>query len=316
MTPSQLLPPVKPSEAVAIADLVLRLVQGRPWTADLRAKLQSSLPTLRLEKLRVLPQTLAPDPTHGSTFYVIVKTGEEHWLLHFAPASAATTPLFPKPILLARVRPSGEREIVVNAIPVEGNVQTIVQGLHPNLITRPTSLHSLWSWPAEAAPEEFLARVPKRAQILPAFRATESSWLPHQHILLSQWREGFVAILEKLRTPPSAAEAEPFSRFSMVVDDVADARRIANFDQALKGSLRRGFDFEIDLSGHEALEIETLQTLLDNLKLLGCAPQSVELHPRLDFGTLLQARQMGMTLEVAAPGEAMAGLRMHWKLSA
>jgi len=317
MTPSQLLPPVKPSEAVAIADLVVQLTQGRAWSTELRARLQSSLPTLKLEKLRALPQTLAPDPAHSSTFYVIVQVDEAHWLLHIAPASAATTPLFPAPILLARVRPSGEREIVVNAIPVAGNLQTIIEGLHPELIARPSSVHQLWSKAAGDGNREFLSQFPKRAGLLPALRSASPGWDFYLDVLLSTWRDGFVAVLEKLTAPPSAEAAAPFSRFSFLVEDPADARGIADFEQRLKSTLHRAFDFEIDLSLHADLDIEELQLLLDNLKLLQCHVQSVELNPQLHVGAFamaLQARQIGLTLVGSGTAELTPGPRMHWKL--
>lgn len=319
MTPTQLLPPVKPSEAVAIADLVFRLSQGRPWSIDLRGKLQSSLPALRLEKLQAFAHTLAPDPAHSSTFYLLIETNQEHWLLHIAPASAATSPLFPNPILLARVRPSGEREIVVNAIPAGANIRTIITGLYPNLIARPTSIHSLWSTVPGASLIQLLANQNKRSNVLPAVRTDKSTWQPFLNLLASNWRDGFVAILDQLEQAPTADEAEPFSRFSMIVEDPTDARRIANFDQQLRTVLRRGYDLELNLSSHRKLELDTLHTLLDNLKLIGVPIHSVEIDGQLHvaaFATMLRSRQVGLTLEASEPREPISGLRTHWKLSA
>lgn len=317
MTPSQLLPPVKPSEAVALADLILRLIQNKPWSNDLRGKLESSLPTLKLEKLKPFPHTLAPDPIHAATFYVIVETNQEHWLLHIAPASAATTPLFPKPTLLARVRPSGEREIVINAIPVSPNIQAIIEGLHPHLLARPTSIHNLYSHPAEAATPDLFKSIPKRPNLLPALRTTTPGWHIYQPLLLSTWRDGFVAILEKLTTPPTQQQAEPFSRFSFLLEDPADARTIANAAQSLKDTLHHTYDLEIDLSPHPNLDLDQLHTLLDNLKLLGVTPQSIELNPQLHipaFAMALQSSQIGLTINATEPGQPVTGLRTHWKL--
>ncbi len=321
MTPSQFLPPVKPSEAVVLADLIFRITQSRPWSNDLRARLASSLPTISLDSITPFPQTLAPDPTHASTFFVVVhsKSGAApgHWLLHMAPASAATTPLFPNPILLARVRPAGEREIVVNAIPFEENLAAIVNGLHPQLLARSTSVHSIHSKPVNADLTQFLRNFPKHSNLLPAIRTSTPEWQVYAPLLLSNWRDGFVAILEKLREVPTASAAEAFSRFSVIADSPFDARSIAGFHSRLKSTVKKSFDLEIDLSAHALLEAEDLHTLLDNLKLLGVGVQSVELNPGLHipaFATLLQARHIGITLQAVEPGEPVSGLRTHWKL--
>ncbi len=315
MTPSQLLPPVKPSEAVAIAELILRLTQGRPWSTDVRAKLAGSLPTLHLEKLTAFPLTLTADPTHAATYFLIVQTSDEPWLLHIAPASSATTPIFPKPMLLARVRPAGEREIVINAIQVEGNVAPIIQGLYTNLLARSTSFHNLQSMPTSGNLKDFLKSFPKRPNLLPAIRVAQSSWQPYLPILLSSWREGFVAILEKQINPPTLTEAGPFSRFSNLVEDPTNPRPIAAFYNTLKSTIKHSFDFEIDLSLHASLDIDQLHTLLDNLKLLGVSIQSVELSSQIHlpaFGRLLQSRQIGLTSDSE---QAISGLRTHWKLA-
>ncbi len=314
MTPSQLLPPVKPSEAVAIAELLLKLTQGRPWSNDIRAKLSGALPTLHLEKLTVSPLTLTPDPTHPTTYFLIIETEGAPWLLHFAPASAATTPLFPKPLLLARVRPAGEREIIINAITVADNLGTIVQGLYPNLLARATSLHNLQSFDRNSNLKDVLKSFPKRPNLLPAIRTTEPNWQPYLPILLSNWREGFVSILEKQTTPPSAAEAEPFSRFSQLVQDIANPRTIASFYNTLQANVKHGFDFEIDLSQQASLDIDQLHNLLDNLKLLGVSIQSVELSSQLHlpaFAMLLQSRQIGLTCDREL---SISGPRTHWKV--
>ena len=322
MTPSQLLPPVKPSEAVVLADLIFRITQGRPWSSDLRGRLASSLPTIRLESITPFPQTFAPDPAHASTFFILVhsRSGDSpgYWLLHMAPASAATTPLFPSPILLARVRPAGEREIVVNAIPYEENLAAIVNGLHPQLLARSTSVHNIYSKPLDADLAGFLKQFPKRSNLLPALRTTIPGWQVYAPLLLSNWRDGFVAILEKLREVPGTADAAPFSRFSVIADSPFDARSIAAFHSRLKSTVKKAFDFEIDVSEHAELEVEDLHMLLDNLKLLGVGVQSVELNPGLHipaFATLLQARHIGITLQAQQPGEPISGLRTHWKLA-
>ena len=319
MNPSLLLPPVKPNEAVAIADLLFGLTHGRPWSNDIRGRFTSSLPTLSLGSLTAYPQTLVPDPNQPGTFFLVVLSrnadGPSHWLLHMAPASAPTTPLFPKPILLARFRPNGEREVIINTVPLEANLTTFIRTLHPQILARATNIHNLWSLPVEAPLDGFLTHIPKRGNILPAFRATQSSWQAYKHILLSSWRDGFVNILEGLTEVPTAEQAEPYSRFSYRALDPQDARAIADFHRGLKSTLPRNFDLELDLSQHPKLDLEQLDALLDNLKLIGVPLQSIEFHPSLEpFTAVLHARQLGLTLRAAEPGEPVSGLRTHWKL--
>jgi hypothetical protein len=317
MTPSQLLPPVKPNEAVAIAELILQLTHNRPWSKDIRGRFESNLPTLKLEHLSALAQTLAPDPDHAATFYVIVQSADIPWLLHIAPASAPTTTRFINPILIARVRPAAEREIVINAIHVPTNLQPIIEGLYPSLLARPSSLHNLHSKSANSGEPDFLKTFPKRPNLLPALRTSVPSWEIYLPVLLSTWRDGFIAILEKRSAPPSATEAAPFSRFSFLLDNPLDARTVATWDQTLRNTLHRSYDLELDLSRHDGLDLDHLHTLLDNVKLLGVTLHSVEFSPKLHipaFAMALQSRQIGLTLAATEPGPAISGLRTHWKL--
>jgi hypothetical protein len=312
MTYSQLLPPVKPNEAVAVAEVILNVVQGRGWNPDLRGRLQSSLTTLRLEQLTVYPQTLVPDPGHASTYYILVSNAAGDWLLHIAPATAATTPLFPKPMLLARVRPSGEREIVVNAVDARAEVRTILQGLFPTMLPRTAGMQQIWSR-AEGI-QEFFDGFAKRPNLLPGLRAVVPGWALHLEILLSRWSDGYVAMLEKMTAVPGASELEPYSRFSYLAGDLADARRIANFYTELKTVRRQSFDLELDLSEHQGLDLDVLHGLLDDLKLMGVTVQGVEVSSDVHvpaFAMALQGRQIGITVAGLEP-EPNA-VRWHWK---
>lgn len=323
MTPSPLLQPIKPSEAVAIADLIFRLVQGRGWSNDLRARFASSLPGLGLERLRPFPLSLAPDPEHANTFYIACSTegrteGAEdasNWLLHLSLASAPATTLFRKPTLVARMRPAGEREVIVNAIPLGEALPILIQTLNPHLLARTTGFSSIWSIPAGPLEEDFLRGFPKRSNLLPGIRAKHSSWAPYEALLSAGWKDAFVYILEGLTEPPSKEAAAPFSRFAYCVQDLADPRRILNFYRALKEETGRSFDFELDLSAFSALDEDALHLLLDNLKLLGVSLQSVEINPGLHapaFATLLQGRQLSLTLRADQPDASLP--RTHWKL--
>lgn len=313
MMPLTLTPPVSPSEGVAIAEAVMRLSKGGKWDASLRGKLQGLLPTLGLEKVQVFAQTLVVDPRHASTFYLLVESGAKPWLLHIAPATAATTALFPNPVMLARVRPMGEREMVLNAIDAGAYLETMMRELYPEMVARPTAVHSIWS--SSGAPAEFLRGFGKRPGWMAGLRVSEGGWGVYLDVLKTGWRDGLVLVREGLRTVPE--DAAGCSRFSFVVDDLKDVRRVAEWRKGLSEVVRRSHDVELDLSGHAGLEPSALEVLLDHLKLLGVEVQSVELSTNLPaFAMVLQARQIGMTLREEEPLTTFSGVRMHWKRGA
>jgi hypothetical protein len=309
MNPGGLLAPVSPSEAVAIAEMVLQLGGARAGGG----KLAGSLALLRLEKLKVYAGTLVGDPGHGETFYVMVRAGTGLWLLHVAPATAATAPLFPKPVLVARARPAGLREIVVNAIEVGPHLGTIVEQLYPGRRARVTSVQGIESRPYGEGAKEFFERFNRRGNILPGLRTREATWEICLPVLESGWTGGWVAMLEKMRGPVGEKEGAPFSRFGLVVEHVRDVRRVVEFEQAMRVGLGRSFDLELDFSEMGDLEMEGLQGMLDALRLVGVAVRSVELPDGVHegaFAALLEARQIGMTVR----GEgATTGVRIHWK---
>jgi hypothetical protein len=307
MNPTQLLLPVKPSEAVALADAIFRLLENRAWSVDLRGRLQSALPGLSLERLKPLPFTLAPDPVHQNTYYLAVWSQGELWLLHMAPASAPTSSLFPRPVLIARVRPSGGREIVVNAIPVEPNLETIVSQLHPQLLARTGGTQAIWSVPEG---NEDWSSYPRRTSVLPAVRGEAASWKVYAGLLGAGYRDGFVHVLAGLREMPAAEKARAYSRFSFVVSDLGELRPVVEFARGMKAVLEKTFDLELDLREADGVSVEAVETLLDNLRLSNVAVQAVETREWSDaLNAVLRARQVGMTVA----GEPTALPRMHWK---
>jgi hypothetical protein len=309
MNPGGLLAPVSPSEAVAIAEMVLQTGGARAGGS----KLAGRLPLLRLEKLKVYAGTLVGDPVQGDPFYLLVRAATGLWLLHVAPATAGTTPLFPNPVLVARARPAGLREIVVNAIEVGPNLGTIVEQLYPERRARVTSVQGIESRPYGEGAREFFERFNRRGSILPGLRTREPGWGICLPVLESGWMGGWVAMLEKMREPVGGAEGAPFSRFGLLVDDVRDVRRVAEFERAMRVGLGRSFDLELDLSELRDLEMDGLHGMLDALRLMGVGVQSVELPDGVHegaFAALLDTRQIGMTVR----GEGAAtGSRTHWK---
>lgn len=113
MTPVPFELPLKASEAAAIAELIY---QSNGEAKRFAARLGG----LSTPSVRVYPSTLAADPIHPASYFVVVD-GLAHdrvtpLLLRVAPASSPGSGLFPKSLLIGRMRPADMREVVVNAI--------------------------------------------------------------------------------------------------------------------------------------------------------------------------------------------------------
>lgn len=121
MTPVPIDLPLRPSEAASLAELVYEQVSDRKLSDDLRSRLAGRASTLGLKTLSPHFGSLEPDPIHPATYYIaadgLAGAGPVPLLLHLAPASSPASGIFPKPLLIGRMRPSGGREIVMNAIP-------------------------------------------------------------------------------------------------------------------------------------------------------------------------------------------------------
>ena len=112
---------MKANEAAAIADVIFQQVDGRALTDELRQRLGVRVAGMGIASLQCYWGSLQKDPVHSSTYYLAVdglsSGSPQPLLLRMAPASAPASGLFPKAILIGRMRPGGGREIVVNAIP-------------------------------------------------------------------------------------------------------------------------------------------------------------------------------------------------------
>ena len=94
---------------------------GRVLTDDARHRLAGRLKGIDTPTVRPYPLSLEPDPIHPSSYY-LAADGLQHGritplLLRFGLASSPASGLFPKSILIGRMRPAGGREVVVNAVP-------------------------------------------------------------------------------------------------------------------------------------------------------------------------------------------------------
>ena len=94
---------------------------GRKLTDEARHRFSARLKNIDTPSLRAYPLSLEPDPIHPSSYYLAVD-GLSHdrvapLLLRLGLASSPASGLFPKSVLIGRMRPAGGREVVVNAVP-------------------------------------------------------------------------------------------------------------------------------------------------------------------------------------------------------
>lgn len=118
MTPVPLDLPLRPSEAAELASLIFESAERKPLTDETRNRVAARAAALRFETITPYFRSLERDPVHHSTYYmaVDVEHGSPH-LLHMALATAPTSSIFHKPLLIGRMRRALGPEIVINAIP-------------------------------------------------------------------------------------------------------------------------------------------------------------------------------------------------------
>ena len=137
--------PVRPHEAVALADLVFEHLEGRPLTGDARARLAARLAGLKLESIRPYAGSLVRDNVHRSVYYLSVDglsgPAPIPLLLRVALASAPSSAVFPRALLVGRMRPASGREVVVNAVPFgprdAANIRAFAEELDRAFLPRP-----------------------------------------------------------------------------------------------------------------------------------------------------------------------------------
>ncbi len=145
MTPVPLDLPLRPSEAAELAILVFEQAERKSLNDEVRNRLAARAAVLRLETVTPHFGSLVRDPVHPSTYYLAVDAGQgEPLLLHLAPATAPTSSIFYKPLLIGRMRRPNGPEIVVNAVPFGAsdhkNLEKFVSGIGAAFLPRPQGL--------------------------------------------------------------------------------------------------------------------------------------------------------------------------------
>lgn len=139
--------PIRAAEGAALADLVFQVTGRSPMSEAARHQLSARLTSVNFESFAVKPWSLVADPGAPQTFYVAIDA-KDPWLLHIASASSPASALFPKPVLVGRMRTPSGMEVVVNAIPFgpgdETAITTYLESLDRSVKPRPQGTQSLF----------------------------------------------------------------------------------------------------------------------------------------------------------------------------
>ena len=326
--------PLRGSEAAAIADVLFQSMDelaksGRKLNDDTRHRFAGRLKNIETPTVQVYPLSLEQDPIHPSSYYLAVdglNSGGLHHdavtplLLRLGLASSPASGLFPKSILIGRMRPAGGREVVVNAIPFgpndEGPVRTFTEQVAKSFQPRPQGAQPALIVPVAAASLAFEAyrriardtgqnRASFAADLASAERADIGVlWAA----VRAGWRDGYS--LGVTGIPAQVSSQEPlercigFSRFSVEANDLTAASAIYDHLRRFKP---RGFDFELDFRSTH-LTAEALGECLSAWRAAGRPVQSIMPPAGADFEALAAAaRQHNVLLTLEGP----ISLKLH-----
>jgi len=205
VTPVPLDLPLRPSEAAELATLVFEQAERKSLNDEVRNRLAARAAVLRLETVTPYFGSLERDPVHPSSYYLAVDAGRgEPLLLHLAPATAPTSSIFCKPLLIGRMRRPNGPEIVVNAVPFgpsdHDNLERFVSGIGAAFLPRPQGSRPAIAVSSDlaAAFDAFRAILKRSGKNLAATADPAAPGLEFYYAALcaairAGWREGYSA---------------------------------------------------------------------------------------------------------------------------
>jgi hypothetical protein len=314
VTPVPLDLPLNPAEAGELAHLIFSHADRKPLTGDLRNRLAARAAVLELETLTPHFGSLARDPVHPSAYYLAVDgiAATPH-LLYMAPATAPTSSIFHKPLLIGRMSRVQGTECVINATPFAAtdrqNIELFASRIDSAFLPRPQGSRAevVVEGDAPAAFDVFRALHKRTGRNLAAIAGDYHAGL--WAAIRAGWRLGYAAVADIAAgsTSPDLRTRIACSRFAV------DVSGLGSFEDALKaaaqaheqirqaraaGRVAGGFEFELGLPEVSAAELDFC---LDWLRSCGHAPQLVA--PARITGDLVEAAS------VARRQQAMLGLR-------
>ncbi len=325
MTPVPLDLPLRPPEAAELANLIFDLAEQKPLTGEIRNRIAARAVALRLESIQPHFGSLARDPVHHSTYYMAVDVPDSPpLLLHMALASAPTSSIFYKPLLIGRMRRSTGPEIVINAIPFDVtdtvNIEKFVGSVDPDFQPRPHGLHAALVAEASVAAFDAFRAIWRRtrknvATVTGPYHA--SVW----NAIRSGWREGYSAVVTLRVTDDASLQAAYdairvcpcYSRFDIAAP-LREVERLGVLIRQARSAAKAApaFDLGISLVNRAARTTpEELAACLQTLKDAGYPAQLASpMMERTRFAAFAAiARQFNCLLSVSAADHPEADLK-------
>jgi hypothetical protein len=283
VTPVPLELPLRPAEAADLANLIFDYAEGKPLSDDVRNRLAARAAVLRFQTLSPFLGSLERDPVHHSVYYLAVDgaavdTGDGPavpLLLHIARAAAPTSSLYPKPLLIGRMRRPNGSEMVINAIPFgpgdRRNVETFAARINSAFYPQPqgarTTITVEQDYPA--AFETFRTIQKRTGKNFAALSGDSHAamWAA----IRAGWRSAY--------TIAGIPGSEAFSRYTInipaTVEGLNEPEKVYQQLRQARAALKisRGFDIELDAA--TPMTPEFLRTALEHLKQHGHTPQLV-----------------------------------------
>jgi hypothetical protein len=243
VTPVPLDLPLRPPEAAELANVVFSLAERKPLNDEVRGRVASRLAAVRFESLRPYALSLDRDPVHHSTYYMAIDgQSSEPLLLHMAPAAAPTSAIFPKPLLIGRMRQANGPEMILNAIPFgpadQENIERFAAEIDQAFLPRAQASRPAVVAGATPAAFEAFRRIFKSSRKNIAAIEAQPGESPRSFYyagiwaaIRSGWREGYTAGVslavdtadgDSLRD--TIAEAAPLTRFAVNVSSLIGTR--------------------------------------------------------------------------------------------
>ena len=278
MTPVPLDLPLRPAEATELAHLIFEHAERKPLTDALRNRLASRAAVLKLQSVTPYFGSLERDPIHPSAYYLAVDAPHgSPQLLYLALATAPTSSIYHKPLLIGRMRRVNGPEMVINAIPFGPcdceNIETYAARINAAFYPQPQGARSTITIEQDyTAAFTFFRALQKRTGKNFAALATDyhaAMW----SAIRAGWRAGYTTSVDVSGAIPEPA----YSRYSVTIPPTAAGLKTAEETHeqirraraALK--IARTFDFEVIFDA--PVSADTLRGALERLRAGAHAPQ-------------------------------------------
>jgi hypothetical protein len=260
--------PVRTGEAGALARILYEH-GNRPLTDDLRNRLSVRAAALKMETIRPYFGSLERDPIHPEAFFLAVDgVNAQPLLMRFAPGSTPSSGLFPKAILIGRLR-AGSQETVINAVPFgpadRERIHTFAWQVTPALLPKVQGSKSTLSLPVRAGVFEHFRAIAKPLGLNVACVSGNLDMILWE-AARSGWREGYSA-------ETGDTSVAGYSRYLMPYSDDLTSKLEAMARARLPLKLGRVFDWELQLDDGTAPE--AAERLLDECKAAGKPAQYI-----------------------------------------